>query len=949
MITLIKRKLQNRKCLNGCLLLGITLFIAIAACTPMFKKGSLNKLIQSKFVDYIEENNEYPAVIARNTSLEVNGGFDFGEVTGKIEEYGEKWKEYLQVPERETEVHIWLEGSAVKQQYREDTQWGNIACIPQMEEHIEILSGTFYEEEEAASQEEDAEQGIIYPCIITEKLMDDWGLVEGEQIEFGEYTDANGNVLTVQVTGIFDEINNTDIFWHVEADEFEKEFFVSEASMKDIGSRFSFNEVYYDMYMLLDYSGIHSGNIMDVEYYLKQFKEKDKKFTNNFMPLIEEYKADKKFIDTIFWVLELPVFVLLLAFVYMVSGQILSMETVEIAMLKSRGFSKKQIVFLYMCQSGVLAGFGVLLGLPLGYLICRLSASTNAFLEFSMKSTAIYKPTVGMLAYALVAALIVLAFMTLPVIGYSRYSIVQQKSQKADFHSTGFVEKYFLDVILFLFSSYLLYNYNKQKQLLAWDVMTGEKLDPMVFLNVSLFLLACGLVGLRLIKYMVRLVYHLGRDKWKPHMYASFLQIMRTTGKQNFISVFLVFTIAMGIFNANVAGTINQNNELRTRYNVGADVVAAEQWDIQVYYDSNLKRTRRYYTEPDYERFTELAENSCNSMTRVVRDDNVKVSSSDKTQEGCSMMAVNTKEFGETAGLPDGLNEEHWYNYLNALAQTGSGVLISQNMAEDFNLKVGDSVHYTRSDPLSSSADDELVTCNGIVCGIFEAWPGYEQYSYGYDENEEWVEKQQYMIVVNYAYEVNVFGTYPYEIWMDLKDKATVSDVRNYFSERNIEMLSVTGAEENIKEIRDSAMIQITNGLFTLSFLVSVILCTVGFLIYWITSIKQRELLFGIYRAMGMSMREVNKMLLNEQIFSSFLAGVMGGITGLGATFLFAKIVAVVYLPQSHNIALWTFMDGVNMSRLLGIVLVMIVICLMVLRYILKNSSITQAIKMGED
>ena len=62
------------------------------------------------------------------------------------------------------------------------------------------------------------------------------------------------------------------------------------------------------------------------------------------MPLVEEYKADKKFIDTIFWVLELPVFVLLLAFVYMVSGQILSMETVEIAMLKSRGFSKKQIV-----------------------------------------------------------------------------------------------------------------------------------------------------------------------------------------------------------------------------------------------------------------------------------------------------------------------------------------------------------------------------------------------------------------------------------------------------------------------------------------------------------------------------------------------------------------------------------------------------------------------------
>lgn len=948
MVRLIKRKLQNRKCLNGCLLLGIMLFIAIAACTPMFKRGSLNKLIQSKFKDYIESNNEYPTVIRRRASVAAENRVDFDKIIDKIEGYKQTWKKYLEISEKETETHIWVKGCSVQRQYGTDLSWLDIACIPEMKEHVKILKGSCYEEEGSGQEEKTEGQTEIYPCMITEMVMDDMGLVEGEQIKFTSYKDEKGKVLTLQVVGIFDEKDNKDIFWHVEADEFKSQIFISEETMREIVKRFSLKEMSYEIYMLLDYSEIDSRNIMDVEYYIEQFHEKDNKFSDNFTPLIKEYKEDKQFIDTIFWVLELPVFVLLLAFVYMVSGQILSMETVEIAMLGSRGFSKKQIVFMYMCQLATLTGMGIVAGLPLGYLLCRLAASTNAFLQFSTKSTAIYKATPEMLIYAIFAALLVMVFVMLPVIRYSRYSIVEHKSKKAEMQSVNFIEKYLLDVVLLIVSSYLLYNYNRQRSSLAWEVMTGERLDPVVFLNVSVFLLACGLIGLRLIKYMVRLVYYLGRNKWKPHMYASFLQIMRTSGKQKFISVFLIFTIGMGIFDANVAGTINKNNELRTRYDVGADVVAEEYWNVQMYYDTQAWQVVRYYEEPDYQKFAGLTKDICNGITRVVRDDNVTVATSKKSLQGCGMMAVHTKEFGEVVSMQEGLNEKHWYEYLNALGQNGAGVLISRNVAEEFGVKVGDSIQYTRQNSLSGRQED-AVSCSGIVCGIFDAWPGYEQYSYGYDDEGKWVEQQKYMIVVNYAYEVAVFGDWPYEIWMDLDDRASVSDVRAFLAEKEIETNDVTGADENISEIRNMAMIQITNGLFTLSFLVSIILCTVGFLIYWITSIKQRELLFGIYRAMGMSMHEVNKMLLNEQIFSSFLAGVLGGVTGLGVTLLFTEIISVVYLPQNHNVRLQIFIDAVDMCRLLFIVLVMIVVCLMVLRYILKNSNIVQAIKMGED
>lgn len=944
MLVLIKRKLQNKKILNGCLLLGVTLLIAIAASTPMFKKGSLNRLIQNRFTEGIEENNAYSAVIGKSASVKGENGVDYSQVLDKITGYQKIWQRYIDVSVMDTEIHTWINGSSVKRQYGSNNDWTNIACIPEMEQHIKILKGNSYSEE----KKEDSSENI-YPCIITEKLMDGCGLVAGEQITFTDLEDSDGNALILQVVGIFDEADNMDIFWNIEADEFEKQVFVSEESMEAIVSRFTCSEVYYDMYVMLDYSQINSRNISDLQYYLEQFHEKDEYFTDNFLELLEQYQENKKFIDIIFWVLELPVFVLLLAFIYMVSGQILSMETGEIAMFKSRGFSAKQIVLIYVFQSGVLAGAGIVLGLPLGFLFCRLAASTNGFLEFSLKSTAIYKPTLGMLPYAFAGALIVIAFMTIPVIQYSRDTIVEQKSRLAQLSSVSFMEKYFIDVVILLISVYLLYNYNKQKGLLAWDVMTGEKLDPMVFLNLSLFLLACGLVGLRLIKYIVRLIYHFGRNKWKPHMYASFLQIMRTSGKRNFISVFLIFTIAIGVVNANVAGTINENNEMRIRYNVGADVVVAEHWTSKVYMDPKLMQAVRYYEEPDYERFAGLTDCVCSSMTRVVRDNAVTVTDSKKTLPGCSMMAIQTKEFGQTARLQDGLNEEHWYNYLNALAKNGSGVLISQNLAEELNVSVGDTISYKRQDPLSGKGADSEVSCNGVVCGIFQAWPGYEQYSYGQDDNGELVENPNYLLVVNYAYEVNTMGMIPYEIWMSLKEDAAVSDVRQYLERENLVMDYVVGAQEETDEIQNSAMIQITNGLFSLSFLVSIILCTVGFLIYWITSIKQRELLFGIYRAMGMRMKEVRRMLLNEQIFSSLFAGVIGGLTGFIATELFTGLIATVYLPQSHNVVLQIFLDGKDMIRLFCVVLLMIGAALKVLLDMLKHSSITNAIKMGED
>ena len=86
-----------------------------------------------------------------------------------------------------------------------------------------------------------------------------------------------------------------------------------------------------------------------------------------------------------------------------------------------------------------------------------------------------------------------------------------------------------------------------------------------------------------------------------------------------------------------------------------------------------------------------------------------------------------------------------------------------------------------------------------------------------------------------------------------------------------------------------------------------------------------------------------------EQSFSSLLAGIFGCLIGFVASLLYTNLLAVVYLPENHNIALQTMWSVFDITRMLVIIVAMVVICLVVLRRQIRKSDILQAIKMGED
>lgn len=925
MVLYVIRKIINRKWLNLCLLTGIILFTAVFVCHPVFEKGAENKILQQLFANYAKENNRYPATVSYVSSSET-GFRSLQEVYDTMDTMDREWQKRVDAGIVSSMQYVSLPSKNGNSSLGGRNWMLSVGNLRNMKEHIQIVK----------SMDAEPDQGV-FPCLISESTMDAYGISAGEVITYSHVTDKEGNPVRFVVQGIFAMASETGHYWYKTPAEFEHVLFVEPDHFDALLSGYGFTALSFESHTLLDHNRITWRNAAKYRRYAENCKDQDSSFSSDLISLLRQYEDEKQNASFILWVLELPCLVLLLLFIYMVSGQIFNTEENEIAVLRSRGVTRGQILRVYLLQAGILAAFGVVCALPAGLFLCRAVAGTDGFLSFASKDMSLYRINEQVFFYMAAAGLVIVFFMTAPVWKRSDITVVRQKKRKALKEKKPVWEKVFLDVILLILSVYLLYNFKKQS--VSWDagILTGHR-DPLIFLNASLFAFACALILIRLTKYLMRLIWRMGQKRWNPAFYASFLEIIRTFSQRSFLAVFLIMTVANGIFDANMARTINQNGEERLRYDTGCDVRLQERWE-EVWYFKNQEE-KRYYEEPDFGIYTDLVgKGLCESVTKVLQDDQAAVWASGKKQQ-CQLMAVNTKEFGQTAELLDGINEKHWFYALNELAGKADGAIISRNMAQKLGLSVGDEIFYATGQSSGKEGEEDSHRASAQVCAVIDGFPGYDRY--GQDQ-------ERFLLVTNYAEVTSQFEQTPYQVWLRLKKGIGPKQVRDHLEEHNIRLESWQSLQQELEEREASPLIQITNGLFTMNFLISLFICSGGFLIYWIMSIRGREQLFGIYRAMGMTRRELAVMLLNEQFFGSVVPVLSGTAAGLLITRLFTGLTALIYLPEKHTIAIRIYQYGSDMVKLFAVLGMVMLVCLSALWGIMKKIKIAQALRMGEE
>jgi len=661
------------------------------------------------------------------------------------------------------------------------------------------------------------------------------------------------------------------------------------------------------------------------------------RFRNNFDATISTYQLKADSLSVTLWVLQVPVFILLAFFIFMVSRQILIIEQNEISVIKSRGANRGQIIAIYFWQGLIICGIAApIAAVPLATFICMVLGSSNGFLNLIQRSALQVTVIPEAIIYSAVAVVFSMLTMTLPVVKYSRVTIVDHKRKQTNKKKPVW-QTFYLDVVAFGVSIYGLYSYNRQSEALASAVTDLNKIDPLLFLCSSLFIIGLGLVMLRVYPYIIKFIYTIFKNLWPPAFYASFIKLIRSAGDEQFIMIFLVFTLAVGIFDAKAARTINLNSEDKINYTIGADINFREVWsNNNVEDEGGVAPQTIIYQEPDFEKYREFPE--AESVTKVYTD-LVTVSLREGTLQKVSMMSINSREFGETAWRRGDLFQAHFNEYLNALAVEPSAVLLSTNFKDAYNYKVNDTV---------TIRDSRGNYMPFIIHGFVDYWPGYVRIEKTKGSDGRVIEKENWLIVSNLHFVQAQTGLLPYSVWMRTGGNST-SFLYNYANKNGIKYASFKDSKAEIIKGRNDPLLQGTNGVLTVGYVIIIIICAAGFLIYWILAIKSRVLQFGIFRAMGMGFKSIIGMLVVEQIIITGAAIALGVLAGEISSRLFVPIIQLAYTASDKVIPFMVVTFSDDYIRLITITGIMIVTCMAILGVLVSRIKITQALKLGED
>lgn len=958
MFRFILDKILQKKWMAASLLAGTVLFIAVACLNPFYVNGAMQKMLPDRLEQAAYEQGEYPFMIRTAVAINVFEK-DFSAVR---ENSDQKWAE------RTSAINLPVLAGTVCWQGRDmlfSTDLGGdgglftklaIANMPGMKEHIALLDGAVYSDEKQPDGS--------YSCIVSQSVYAKYKMIIGETLTFDDLKSPDGESIKLKITGVFTQADTEDIYWVNSAESYDSQCFVSDQAFAEIAAAYGMNKsdgrIVKEAAIFYDYTALRQEDAAQIYETACRLEEDNARV--NCKEVLKEYMEDRDKAESTIIILQVPTMVLLALFIFMVAAKMLDMEQNEISVLKSRGVSGRQIVLVYFLHAVFITVLAAFIGLLLGMLMALAVGSANSFMEFVSRESIPIRMRGNVLLQLGLSAGFCILVMTIPVIPRCRVTIVEQKRIRVR-RKKVFWKRLYLDVIGCAVSLYTFYNYRAQLPAIREKMRMGESVDPMLFLGSSLFILSMSLLFTRLIPCAVSLIYKIGRKKWDVAAYTAFLHSVRNREKQSFIMIFLICTIALGIFNANTARTINNNEEMGIRYRDGADIVIGENFPdnlaaVNYMLTRDMEAGAILYTEPDEFKYDDLEE-QIGSMTKVYRQYDVAVESiggiletegiSDqekvKLERGdVVLMGIRTDEFGQTAYMPEGILDRHWYHYLNAMAENPYGVLMSANASEKLGLKVGDSVSYTRFDEANRAAG----MGKGTIVGFVDYFPGFSDESYVKNADGTYRVKDVYLLVAGYDMVRNYLGKIPYERW--IKNKASNSYIYEFSENYQIEYDYFADADNDVLKMKNDPVFQETNGMLTIGFLVALLICGVGMLIFQIMGIKERELIFGVCRAMGLTYGEMKKMLVLEQMLTSLPAVAGGVLTGIAATYLYAPLIQTAYESGTDfTLPVRIVCEAKDMLQLGAILVVVFAVCIVVVAHNVSHMKIAQALKLGEE
>jgi putative ABC transport system permease protein len=956
LLIMILRKMIKNKWLELSLLFGLIFTVALVSSMPIYTQAILQRTLTKDLQNLQLDKNTYPGLFEYSASLgnaltPEQKRLVFTTVDRFMEDQKDRFGMPVQVYKLEKSTgYLTLKPIDPKQATNNKTASVNMTAMTHLMEHVRLMDGRFPSEKQVNG---------VYEVMVTDNLLTKFKMVLGNEFMATNSGNENAKIsIHVKIVGVIAPKDPQELYWNKKLDNYMDAFIMNEKLFEQEFVKNSKLPLFFgNWFYALDYNKLKLNQVStfletydNVNVYLNKYYTMYSKNVPA-VEIIHTYHEKEKQLKLMLISINVPIIILLAFYLFMVANLITDRQKSEIAVLRSRGASRLQILIGYLVEGVLLGGVAFIAGPFVGLFFTKLLGASNGFLEFVQRAT--LDANLNQLAYqyALTAVAGSIIMTIIPAFLATRASIVDQKRQSAREVTQTFWHKYYIDVILLGVAIYGLQSFKRRMHdMLALGLNSIDfKVDPLLFIIPSLFLLGSALIALRLYPWLIRLIFWIGRKWWTSTLYMILLQVGRSTIKYQFIMVFLSLTLATGLFSASAARTVNKNNEDKIRYMNGADITMKVKWTSDepppssggppgAAAPSAPKAPKVIqYVEPPFQPFALLPEVEAATKVFIKEDVYAEVNSKSlKTR----LMGVDTDEFGRVAWMRDGLMDHHFYDYLNVIASDPSAVLISKSLADELEAKVGDRINL-------SWMDAGLAQAN--IYGIINYWPGWNPNPALISKDSEVKTDMPHLVVGHLSFIQDNLALEPYQVWLKLKPQASLSSFYKALEEKAWPILELNDTRQALIKSKNEPFVLAINGVMTLGFIISILISLFGFLLYWILSLSGRTLQFGILRAMGISFKQLIGLLLLEQLLTSGAAILMGVFIGNLTNKLFVPLFQLSFNTATQVPPFHVIFDPRDYIRLYIILTLMLLLGLVILGWMLSKIKIHQAVKLGED
>jgi putative ABC transport system permease protein len=488
-LKLTLRRLWSQRNLMLCFLAGLVAAVAILTSIPMYSDAINKRLLSSQ----LEEGSALPpfAFVWRYIGA-FDGDIRLSDYHPADDYFTEGAAAVVGLPLetqvrhlRSPRVQLWPDPAQQIFLSNEPLLGTSIGVLTDFERHVQFVQGTF----------PPAGAGGAIPVLISLSLAEKTGIQVGEQYR----VHGGDQLLSVEVTGIWRPLDPGDDYWFYQPAVFDEMLLTTEqAFVEQVARAFPQPLTQAAWYQIYDGSRFQPNGVPALLNSVRRVEAQISGIlpgvTLDASPVgaLETYGQQARLLTLLLTVFAIPILGLILYFTSLIARMIVQRGENEIAVWRSRGAPRWQILLIYLLEGAAVGVAGLLIGLLLGQQLATLMTRTERFLVLQERSAAIpalLSPTAWL--YGLVGVALCLLALLLPALSGSRHTIISFRLEQSRRLQQPFWRRYFLDLLLVIPSLYGLYLLRQQGAF-----SSGERVfdNPLLFLVPALFCLSLSLV-----------------------------------------------------------------------------------------------------------------------------------------------------------------------------------------------------------------------------------------------------------------------------------------------------------------------------------------------------------------------------------------------------------------------------------------------------------------------